>query len=65
METRARFFAPSPCTRSKKELMMPHVPSLTCPRSHGDFISNCRTKAQTWEHLENKGSEEGFFSRQT
>ena len=47
----------------QEEIDDTHVPSLAGHNLHGDFMSTSRTSAQTWEHLENKGSEEAFFSR--
>jgi len=64
-ELLVRSFAMSPGTRSKKVLMMPHLPSLTAHRLHGDFMSNHRTNYQSRQHLENKGSESGIFARQS
>jgi hypothetical protein len=67
--TPAEFLAASwaspPRTRSKKGLMMPHLPSLKGYKSHSDFMSTESTLVRTWEHFENKGSEKAISVPQT
>jgi hypothetical protein len=45
--------------------MARHITSLIPHKAHSDSVSFDGKSAQTWEHLENKGPEERFFSRQT